>query len=95
MRRVVIAGTLMTAAAVAVGGIIAFVGFVVPHISRRLVGPKHRFLLPASMIFGAMLLVLADWISRIFLQGIEVGIVTSLLGAPVFCAILRRRLTQP
>ena len=90
--RIVLAGALVTAAAVSVAGIVAFVGLVVPHIARRLVGPDHRVLLPASMLLGGLVLVAADWLSRVFLANLEVGVVTSLLGAPVFCLLLRRRL---
>lgn len=90
-RRVILAGTLMTAAAVATAGVIGFVGFVVPHLARRLVGPAHRVLLPASALLGGLILVLSDWLSRVFLHNIEVGIITSLLGVPVFCLMLRKK----
>ena len=91
-RRVIVAGSLVTAAAVSVSGIIAFVGMVVPHIARRLVGPDHRSVLPASMLLGGLVVVLSDWVSRVFLNGIEIGVITSLIGGPVFCYLLRRRL---
>jgi iron complex transport system permease protein len=91
-RKVIIAGSLVTAAAVSVAGIIAFVGMVVPHIGRRLVGPDHRSLLPASMLLGGLVLVVSDWVSRVFFNGIEIGVITSLIGGPVFCYLLRRRL---
>lgn len=90
-RRVIVAGALMTAAAVSVAGIIAFVGFVVPHLARRLVGPGHRALLPVAMTLGGLLLVLADYLSRVWLNGLEIGAITSLFGAPVFAAVLRQR----
>ena len=93
-RRVLVAGTLVTAAAVAVGGIIAFVGMIVPQIARRLVGPDHRRLLPTAMLLGGIVLVGSDWLSRVYLQGLDIGVITSLLGAPVFCWLLRRRLMQ-
>jgi iron complex transport system permease protein len=92
-RRVIIAGSLVTAAAVSVSGIIAFVGMVVPHIARRLVGPDHRSLLPAAMLLGGLVLVLSDWASRVFFNSIEIGVITSLIGGPIFCYLLRRRLT--
>jgi iron complex transport system permease protein len=92
-RRIILAGTLATAAAVSVAGIIAFVGLVVPHIARRLVGADHRLLLPAAMLLGGIVLVGADLLSRVFLAQLEVGVVTSLCGAPVFCYLLRRRIT--
>ncbi len=92
-RRVILAGSLVTAAAVSVAGIIAFVGLVVPHIARRLVGPDHRVLLPTAMLLGGLVLVVSDWLSRVFLNQLEIGVITSLLGAPVFCYLLRRRMT--
>lgn len=93
-RRVLVAGTMVTAAAVAVGGIIAFVGMIVPQIARRLVGPDHRRLLPTAMLLGGLVLVGSDWLSRVYLEGLDIGVITSLLGAPVFCWLLRRRLLQ-
>ncbi len=93
-RRVLVAGTLVTAAAVSVGGIIAFVGMIVPQIARRLVGPDHRRLLPTAMLFGGLVLVGSDWLSRVYLEGLDIGVITSLLGAPVFCWLLRRRIVQ-
>lgn len=93
-RRVLLAGTLVTGAAVAVGGIIAFVGMIVPQIARRLVGPDHRRLLPTAMLLGGLVLVGSDWLSRVYLQGLDIGVITSLLGAPVFCWMLRRRMTR-
>ncbi|MGC8668436.1 MAG: FecCD family ABC transporter permease [Chthonomonadales bacterium] len=89
--RVLVVGSLATAAAVSVGGIIGFVGLVVPHLARRIVGPDHRTLLPLAALFGAILLLASDTIVRVYLNEMPVGVVTSLVGAPVFCAILRRR----
>ena len=89
--KIILAGAFVTAAAVSVAGIVAFVGLVVPHIARRLVGPDHRILLPASLLLGGLVLVAADWLSRVFLGNLEIGVVTSLFGAPVFCVLLRRR----
>src|SRR5207247_500835 len=91
-RRVILAGSLVTAAAVSTAGIIAFVGLIVPHIARRLVGPKHRVLLPTALLLGGLLLVFSDWLSRVFFNQLEIGVITSLLGAPVFCYLLRRRM---
>lgn len=91
--RVIVVGSLVTAAAVSVAGIIAFVGMVVPHIARRIVGPDHRVLLPTAMLLGGITLVVADWLSRVFLGQLEVGVITSLLGAPVFCYLLRTKMT--
>lgn len=92
-RRVIVAGSLVTAATVSVAGIIAFVGLVVPHLARRLVGPDHRRLLPAAMLLGGLVLVTSDWLSRVFLSQLEIGVITSLFGAPIFCILLRRRVT--
>ncbi len=85
---------LLTAVAVSVSGIIGFVGLVVPHLVRALVGPPHRVLIPASALVGALLTVLADLIARTVLPGeeIPVGVVTALLGAPFFAALLRRQM---
>lgn len=94
-RRIIVAGSLVTAAAVSVAGIIAFVGMVVPHIGRRLVGPDHRSLIPAAMLLGGLVIVVSDWASRVFFNGIEIGVLTSLIGGPVFCYLLRKRLVAP
>ena len=90
-RKVILAGSLVTAATVSTAGIIAFVGMIVPHIARRLVGPDHRFLLPASMLLGGLTLLFALWLSRVFLNGLEIGVITSLMGAPLFCYLLRQK----
>jgi iron complex transport system permease protein len=93
-RRIIVAGSLVTAATVAVAGIIGFVGMVVPHLARRLVGPNHSRLLPTAMLLGGLVLVASDWLSRVYLNQLEVGVITSLFGAPVFCYLLRRRLVS-
>ncbi|MDZ7824031.1 MAG: iron chelate uptake ABC transporter family permease subunit [Ahrensia sp.] len=82
-----------TGAAVAVSGGIGFVGIVVPHILRLAIGPDHRYLLPASALFGAVFIVLADCVSRIIVAPAElpIGIVTATIGAPFFLWILLRR----
>ena len=80
---------LATSAGVAISGTIGFVGLVVPHLVRLAVGPDHRLLLPASMLYGAALLVLADLGARLA-GGIPVGVVTALIGAPFFLWLLRR-----
>jgi iron complex transport system permease protein len=90
-RRVLLVGSLATAAAVSVGGIIGFVGLVVPHAARRLVGPDHQSLLPLCVLLGATLLVLADSLTRVWLNDLPVGVITAIIGAPVFCLLLRRR----
>ena len=81
------------ATSVALAGTIAFVGLVVPHIIRLLIGPDHRYLLPTSALGGAILLLLADTLARTMLAPIElpVGLVTALLGAPFFISLLRHR----
>ena len=84
---------LATSAGVAVSGTIGFVGLVVPHLLRLAFGPDHRLLLPAAMIYGAALLVLADLGARLA-GGIPVGVVTALVGAPFFLWLLRRSLVS-
>jgi len=94
-RTIFLAASLLTGAAVAVAGPIAFVGIVVPHTLRGLLGPDHRTLLPASALGGAAFLVAADTLARLAfsLAGTEptVGVLTALLGAPFFLVVLRRR----
>ena len=79
-------------AAVAAAGMIGFIGLVVPHLLRLIVGPDHRVLLPASMLGGAILLLLADLVARLALAPAElpIGIVTALIGAPFFLYLLIR-----
>jgi iron complex transport system permease protein len=88
----VAAATLMTAAAVAFGGLIGFVGLIVPHTLRMLGGPDYRRLIPLSALGGAAFLILADLIARTVLAPTElpVGIITALAGAPFFILLLRR-----
>jgi iron complex transport system permease protein len=94
-RRVYIAASLVVGAIVSVTGLIGFVGLVVPHAVRRLVGPDHRVLLPTSMVAGAAMLVACDLLSRAAFHWIgtepPVGAVTALVGGPLFLALLRRR----
>jgi iron complex transport system permease protein len=95
-RRVVfLAASLATAAAVAFAGPIGFVGLVVPHALRRLVGADHRLLLPAAVGGGAAFLVIADTAARLAFLAVgtepAVGVLTALVGAPLFLVILRRR----
>ena len=75
-------GALLTGAAVALSGLVGFVGLIVPHFTRILLGPNHRVLLPASFLVGAIFLVLADLIARTALapQEIPLGVVTALIG---------------
>ena len=92
-RNLMIVASLTTAAAVAFTGLIGFVGLMVPHIMRLLVGPDHRRLLPASALFGALLLLLADTVARTVLAPAEipVGIITAAAGGPFFLYLLRMR----
>jgi iron complex transport system permease protein len=92
-RNLMIAASLTTAAAVAFSGLIGFVGLMVPHIMRLLVGPDHRRLLPASALFGALLLLAADTVARTALAPAEipVGIITAATGGPFFLYLLRTR----
>lgn len=83
--------TLITAAAVAVSGVIGFVGLIVPHMLRLVVGPDHRILLPTSAVAGGAFLVLADTVARSGPAELPVGIVTAAVGAPFFLYLLRRR----
>jgi iron complex transport system permease protein len=85
-------GALLTGAAVAISGLVGFVGLIVPHVVRLVLGPDHRLLLPASFLSGAIFLVLADLIARIVLAPSELplGVVTALIGAPFFIYLLRR-----
>lgn len=84
--------TLGTAAVVSVSGLIGFVGIVVPHAVRLLVGPGHRLLLPLSLMVGAAFLVLADVVARTVMSPAElpIGVVTAAIGAPFFLLVLRR-----
>jgi iron complex transport system permease protein len=88
---VVIAASLGTAAAVAVSGLIAFVGIIVPHTVRLLAGSSYRVILPLSMLFGGAFLVGADLVARMALSPAEVpiGVVTAFFGAPFFIVVLR------
>jgi len=84
------AACLLVAAAVATAGLVGFVGLVVPHAARRLVGPSHRRLIPVALLLGGGLLVISDAIARCARTEVPVGVVTALLGAPVFAVVLRR-----
>ena len=90
---VLAAASLLTAAAVSVAGLIGFVGLMTPHMVRLVLGPDHRLLLPASLLGGATLMVLADLVARTVLAPTEipVGIVTAVFGGPFFIWLLVRR----
>ena len=89
---VMAAASALIGVCVAVGGTIGFVGLVVPHMARMIVGPNHRRLLPASLLSGAIFLLLADLVGRTLLSPIElpIGVVTSLVGAVIFIAVFWR-----
>ena len=90
--RLLVTASLVTAACVSVSGIIGFVGLLVPHLMRFLVGPDHRLLLPASALAGGLLLLLADTVTRAFLpHEVPIGVLTAIIGGPFFCYIFRRR----
>lgn len=93
-RRVLVAASLLTAAGVAVSGIVGFVGLIVPHAMRGLVGPIHRIMLPAAFVAGGTFLVVADTLARTVVRPMElpVGVVTALVGVPIFATLLRRSL---
>jgi len=88
-----VAASTLVAASVAVAGMIGFVGLIVPHMMRMIVGPDHRLLIPASALGGAIFLILADALARTIIPPLEipVGALTALLGAPYFVYLLRTR----
>jgi iron complex transport system permease protein len=88
--------SLATAAAVAVGGVIGFVGLVAPHLARKYLGGAHARLIPGGGLFGAMLLMAADGVARSLVPPLElpVGVVTAVLGGPFFLVVLRRQVTR-
>ena len=83
--------SFMIAEQVSVTGVLGFVGLVVPHMARMVIGPDSRFLIPGSMILGAAMVVVSDIIARTVLDGISVGVVLSFIGGPVFLALLVRQ----
>ncbi|NTU54201.1 MAG: iron ABC transporter permease [Chlorobiaceae bacterium] len=86
--------TLLAATAVSMGGMIGFVGLIVPHVMRALFGPDHRWLVPASALGGGTFLVLCDALARTIMAPIEipVGVVTALAGGPFFLIVLRKKM---
>lgn len=88
---IIVVGSLLTVAAVSISGLIGFVGLVTPHVMRLLLGPRHRLLLPASALAGAIFLTLADLLARVVIAPsvLPVGIFTALIGAPFFLFLLR------
>ncbi len=92
-RTILVLVSLLTATAVAIGGVISFVGLVVPHIMRMLIGPGNRMLVPASALAGSIFMIMADSIAKIIIAPVElpVGIITSIIGVPFFLYILKSR----
>jgi iron complex transport system permease protein len=87
-----VTASLVAATCVSVAGIIGFVGLLIPHLMRSLAGPDNRRLLPFSLLAGALLLLLADTLTRAVLpREIPIGVLTALIGGPFFCFIFRRR----
>ena len=82
--------SLATGAAVSVGGPIGFIGIIVPHLVRLIVGPDHRLVLPASALFGAAFLIACDVVARTVMAPIElpVGVITALIGGPVLLVVI-------
>jgi iron complex transport system permease protein len=90
----IVVATLMTAIAVSVGGVIGWVGLVVPHAARIVVGPDHRRLVPMSLALGATFLLLIDTVSRTLLPSeVPLGVLTGLIGVPILVVLLRRNRT--
>lgn len=92
---IIVCCTMITAAAVSISGIIGWVGLIIPHISRMLVGPDHKHLIPVTICLGASFLLLIDNISRtILVTEVPIGVLTALIGAPFFLFLLRRGYDQ-
>jgi iron complex transport system permease protein len=87
--QLIVLSTVLTALATSVAGIIGFVGLVVPHLLRVLLGPDHRRLLPASMMAGAALTLACDVATRLLPGGLRLGVVTAFVGGPFFLWMLR------
>lgn len=90
---ILLAGSILTGAAVAVSGAISFVGLVIPHMVRRLWGPNHVHLLPLSMLAGSGFLILTDLVSRMIISPrvLPIGVITAMIGAPIFASILLKQ----
>ena len=93
LRRNLFITSLMAGVAVAVSGIIGFVGLVIPHIVRLMVGSDHRRVLPVGVLFGASFMVLGDLLARVIVapQEMPIGVITAFIGAPVLIILIRRR----
>ena len=89
---VIFASTLLASVSVAVAGIIGYVGLVVPHLARAIVGPNYKVLLPTSMFVGACFLLVIDDIARVLMAvEIPIGILTAVIGAPFFLYLITRK----
>jgi len=89
-----ITASLVAAICVSVAGIIGFVGLLVPHMMRLLTGPDNRRLVPVSLLAGAILLLIADTVTRAVLPSeIPIGVLTALIGGPFFCYVFRKQHT--
>jgi iron complex transport system permease protein len=88
----IVCATLVTAASVSVSGMIGWVGLVIPHLARMLVGNNYKYLMPATMLFGAIFMLVVDNVSRNLLQTeIPIGILTAFIGAPFFVYLITRK----
>ena len=92
-RRVIIMTTILAGSIVSVSGTIGFIGLVIPHISRMLVGSKHTRLIPASVLMGGIVVTLFDLIARVLVapEELPIGVVSALFGAPFFMYLIKRR----
>lgn len=92
---VVLAATLVTSAAVSIAGMVGWVGLIIPHLARFLVGPDHRVLMPASLLLGASFLLVVDDVCRsIYTTEIPLSILTAVIGAPLFVYLIYRQRRQ-
>jgi len=92
---ILVIASLATSACVSVSGIIGFVGLIVPHFVRLILGPSNRLLIPCSFLCGCILLLVADTITRVFLPTeLPIGVLTALIGGPLFCYIFRKNQLQ-
>jgi iron complex transport system permease protein len=91
---IIVSATVISAAAVSICGIVGWIGLVIPHVGRLLVGPDHKLLIPIVALVGASYLLIVDTVARtITVTEIPIGIITALVGAPVFAYLLRRTQT--
>ena len=88
----IVAATLLTSISVSIGGMIGWIGLIIPHLARMIVGPNYKDLIPVSFILGAAFLLVVDNVSRtLFMMEIPIGILTAILGAPFFVVLLFKR----